>query len=479
MKPAQLLICTLIVSAAIGPAGSAHAQSAYAQHNLVSDVPGLADHTDPNLLNPWGIAFSATSPFWISDNHSGLSTLYNGSGTPQTLVVTVPPNEVGTPPGAPTGIVFNNTTNFIVASNAAARFIFATEDGTISAWASGANAVLKVDHSASSAIYKGLALGVAGGSNYLYAADFHNGKIDVVDGNFSPATLAGSFTDPGIPAGFAPFGIESIGTNLWVTYAKQDANKEDDVPGPGNGYVDIFDTSGNLVKRFASNGALDSPWGLALAPTGFGQFGGELLIGNFGDGTINAFDPVSGVFLGQVQDFTGAPIAIQGLWALAFGNGGRGGDTNTLYFTAGIAGGGAVEDHGLFGRVSAVFPLEVSGIGANGISLTLPWTGGAGPFLVQKKYSLSDSNWQNVMSSANRGVVVAKDGEAGFFRIADRATNPVVPLTVWMSGAGEVPPVTTSASGFGTLTIDGNKLTYHINYSGLSGAPIAAHIHGP
>src|SRR6266516_6351846 len=161
------------------------AQNHYQQHNLVSDVPGLADHTDPNLLNPWGIAFSATSPFWISDNHSGLSTIYNGSGTPSTLVVTVPPPAGGTPPGAPTGIVFNNNTNnFIVAPNAAARFIFATEDGTISAWASGATALLEVDSSASGVIYKGLALGVAGGSNYLYAADFHNGKIDVVDVNF-------------------------------------------------------------------------------------------------------------------------------------------------------------------------------------------------------------------------------------------------------------------------------------------------------
>jgi uncharacterized protein (TIGR03118 family) len=455
------------------------APTPYLQHNLVSDISGLADWTDPNLLNPWGIAFSATSPFWVSDNHSGLSTLYDSSGTPQTLVVNIPPPTGGTPPAAPTGIIFNNTTNFIAASNQVARFIFSTEDGTISAWASGTNALLKADNSAAGAIYKGLALGQANGSNYLYTPDFHNGKVDVFDAEFNPVTLVGAFIDPGIPAGFAPFNIRSIGTNLFVTYAKQDANMEDDVPGPGNGYVDIFDTSGNLVKRFASNGALDSPWGLALAPTGFGQFGGQLLIGNFGDGTINAFDPVSGVFLGQLKDFTGDSIAIQGLWALAFGNGGRGGDTNTLYFTAGIAGTGAIEDHGLFGRVSAVFPLEVSSIAANGISLTLPWTGGAGPYLVQKKFSLSDTNWQNVMTSANRSVVVAKDGEAGFFRIADRATNSVVPLTVWMSGAGEVPPVTTSASGFGTLTVDGNTLNYHINYTGLSGPPIAAHIHGP
>ena len=455
------------------------APTPYLQRNLVSDISGLADWTDPNLLNPWGIAFSATGPFWLSDNHSGLSTLYDSSGTPQTLVVSIPPPTGGTPPAAPTGIVLNNTTNFIAASNQAARFIFATEDGTISAWASGTNAVLKADNSAASAIYKGLALGKANGSNYLYAADFHNGKVDVFDGEFSPVTLAGGFVDPGIPAGFAPFNVQAIGTNLFVTYAKQDADKEDDVPGPGNGYVDIFDTSGNLVKRFASNGALDSPWGLALAPAGFGQFGGQLLIGNFGDGTINAFDPVSGVFLGQVKDFTGAPIAVPGLWALLFGNGGRGGDTNTLYFTAGIAAGGAIEDHGLFGKVTPVFPLEISGTAANGISLTLPWTGGAGPYLVQKKFSLSDTDWRNVMTSAGRGVVVARDAAAGFFRVADHATSTVIPFTVWMTGAGEVPPVTTSATGFGTLTIEGNRLDYHINYSGLSGRPTGAHIHGP
>src|SRR2546426_988101 len=297
MKPTQLLICTLGVSAAIGSMRSARAQSAYAQHNLVSDVPGLADTTDTHLLNPWGIAFSATSPFWISDNHSGLSTLYDSSGTAQSLVVNIPPPAGGAPPAAPTGIIFNSTTNFIVVSNAPARFIYATEDGTISAWNSGANAVLKVDNSASSAIYKGLALGSANGSNFLYAADFHNGKVDVFDGNFGPVTLARAFTDPGIPAGFAPFGIETIGSNVFVTYAKQDADAHDDIPGPGNGYVDIYDPSGSLIKRFASNGTLDSPWAMTIAPAGFGRFTGHLLIGNFGDGTINAFDPVSGAFV--------------------------------------------------------------------------------------------------------------------------------------------------------------------------------------
>src|SRR5256886_4542181 len=351
-------------AAVLGSASSARAQSAYLWHNLVSDVPGLADHTDTNLLNPWGIAFSATSPFWISDNHSGLATLYDSSGTTQSLVVAIPPPTGGTPPAAPTGIVFNNTTNFIVVANSVARFIFATEDGTISAWASGANAVLKVDNSASSAIYKGLALGSAKGSNYLYAADFHNGKVDVFDGNFNPVTLAGAFTDPGIPAGFAPFGIETIGSNVFVAYAKQDADAHDDIPGPGNGYVDIYDPSGSLVKRFASKEAVGSPWGMAIGAAGVGQFGGQLLIGNFGDGTINAFDPVSGVFLGSLTDFNGTPIAIEGLWALKFGNGGKGGDTNTLYFTAGIAAGGAIEDHGLFGSLSAVFPLPASSVPA-------------------------------------------------------------------------------------------------------------------
>jgi uncharacterized protein (TIGR03118 family) len=336
----------------VGAAGFVRAGSAYVQHNLVSDVPGLADNLDTNLLNPWGIAFSATGPFWFSDNHSGLSTVYNSAGVPQALIVTIPPPAGGTPPAAPTGIVFNNTTNFIVSANVAAKFIFATEDGTIAAWASGTSAVLKADNSASSAIYKGLALGSAGGSNYLYATDFHNGKVDVFDGAFNPVAWPGAFTDTNLPAGFAPFGIETIGTNVFVAYAKQDDAAEDDAPGAGNGYVDIYDTSGNWVKRFASNGALDSPWGMVVAPAHFGLFAGQLLIGNFGDGTINAFDLASGTLVGTLENTNGTPISIEGLWGLKFGNGGSAGATNTLYFTAGIAAGGALEDHGLFGGLS-------------------------------------------------------------------------------------------------------------------------------
>ncbi len=350
----------LVLWTALGTAGFVHAQNAYVQHNLVSDLPGLADNTDTNLLNPWGIAFSPSGPFWVCANHSGLSTVYNSTGAVQSLVVTIPPPAGGTPPAAPTGIVFNNTSSFIVATNAA-KFIFATEDGTLSAWASGTDAVLKVDNSLSGAIYKGLALGSASGSNYLYATDFHNGRVDVFDGTFHPVVWPGAFTDTNLPPGYAPFGIETIGTNVFVTYAKQDANAEDDVPGPGNGYVDVYDTRGNFVKRFASNGALDSPWGMALAPANFGIFANQLLIGNFGDGTINAFDPASGLLVGTLKDTNGAPMAIEGLWGLKFGNGGNGGATNVLYFTAGIAAGGALEDHGLFGSLAVAVPRRTPG----------------------------------------------------------------------------------------------------------------------
>ena len=322
----------------------------YQQTNLVSDLPGLAEHTDPNLVNPWGIAASATSPFWVADNGTGLSTLYNSSGTPQELVVTVPPFAGGTE-ASPTGIVFNGSPSFEVTPGTPARFIFATEEGTIAAWASGTTALLKVDNNAAGAIYKGLAIGNNGSGDFLYAANFHAGTIDVFDANFAAVTLAGNFTDPTLPAGYAPFNIQNIGDVLYVTYALQDANAEDDVPGAGHGFIDKFDLDGNFLGRFVSQGELNSPWGLALAPAGFGPFAGDLLVGNFGDGRINAFDPATGDFLGQLNDASGSPIAIEGLWGLRFGNGGNGGTPGTLYFTAGIAGPGQVEDHGLFGSI--------------------------------------------------------------------------------------------------------------------------------
>lgn len=453
--------------------------AAYAQHNLVSDIAGLADHTDTHLLNPWAIATSATSPFWISDNHSGLSTLYDTDGNLQTPVVTIPPAAGGAPPAAPTGMVFNNTPDFVAVSNQPARFIFASEDGTITAWNSGSNALLKADNSVAGAIYKGLALGNSGGTNYLYAADFHHGKVDVFGPSFQKVTWAGAFVDPTIPAGFAAFGIQLVGGNLYVTYAKQDDNQEDDVSGPGNGYVDVFDTSGHLLKRFASNGTLNSPWGIAVAPAGFGPFSGALLIGNFGDGRINAFDPTSGALQGQISDGTGNPLSNEGLWGLKFGNGGRGGDANRLYFTAGISGGGSREDHGLFGSISAETVVRIMSVADQAGEVSTSWAGGVGPFLVQFKGRLSDANWVDLLTTSNRNTKVPAVTAAGFFRVLDQAPAVVTPFTVRLSATNELSATGSSGTGAGVLSLSGTNLTYWISYSGLTGVAQASHIHGP
>jgi uncharacterized protein (TIGR03118 family) len=326
---------------------------AYLQTNLVSDLPGVANATDPNLSNPWGIVASTKSPFWIADNATGLSTVYNGSGAVQSLVVTVPTPAGGTPPSAPTGIVFNSTTSFVVSGSGksgTALFLFSTEDGTISGWSpavDSTHAILEVDNSATGAVYKGLALGSNASGNLLFATNFNAGTIDVYDTNFHKVNLP--FKDSTLTAGFAPFGIRNIGGNLYVTYAMQNAAKHDDVAGPGNGFIDVFDTSGNLLHRLVSNGKLNSPWGLALAPANFGTFSNDLLVGNFGDGLINAYDPTTGAFIGQVQDTRGNAVHIDGLWGLSFGNGGSAGSTNTLFFTAGINS----ERNGLFGALQA------------------------------------------------------------------------------------------------------------------------------
>ena len=299
----------------------------------MSDIPGLAAFTDPHLVNPWGISFGPTTPFWISDNGQGVSTLYSGAGQPfppaSPLVVTVPP-PMGSPTGtvaAPTGQVFNGTSDFVVSAggnSGASRFIFATEDGTISGWnpaVDPTHAILAVDNSASGAIYKGLALGSVQGSNFLYAANFHAATIDVFDQSFHPAQLAGSFTDSRIYRGYAPFNIQNLGGQLFVTYALQDAEGKDDVAGPAHGFVDVFSTDGLLVRRFATHGTLNSPWGLTLDPTG-----SKVLVGNFGDGRINEFELGSGEFVGQLRDANNRKLTISGLWALSYGNGGPGFD---------------------------------------------------------------------------------------------------------------------------------------------------------
>jgi uncharacterized protein (TIGR03118 family) len=362
-----------VATAAMLVARSAAAQNSYQQHNLVSNIPGLADVLDPSLVNPWGISHSATSPFWTSDAGMGISTLYNTAGAKQALTVTIP--TPGTPPSAPTGQVFNTAGAFPISPGNNARFLFATEDGTIAGWnpsVDPTNAITVKDNSASGAIYKGLAISGSGATARLYGANFHAGTVDVWDGAFAP--LSGGFIDPTLPAGYAPFNVQNIGGNIFVAYAQQDAQKHDEVPGAGFGYISKFDPLGVFLGRFASGGALNAPWGMTLAPASFGAFGGDLLIGNFGDGRINAFDPITGVFQGALQRPDGSPLEIDGLWGLIVGNGGSGGDPNTLYFTAGIDD----ETNGLFGSI-AVAPVATPEPGTVGLLFTgLVGLGGIG-----------------------------------------------------------------------------------------------------
>jgi len=340
----SLLLCLPIFRASAQGTGKANA---YVQHNLVSDIPGLADVTDPNLVDPWGVSFSAGSPFWVSNAGKSNSTLYNGAGTITPLVVSIPAGAKGPAKSSPSGQVNNNTTVFLLPTGARASFIFATEDGTISAWSTGAASTVMVDNSANGAVYEGLAIGTSSIGGTLYAPNFNTGNIDVFDGKWAPVTLAGNFQDPTLPSGFAPFNIWNLGGKLYVMYAKQNAAKKRDVAGAGNGFVSVFDLNGTFQKRLISNDVLNSPWGVAIAPPAWGAFGGALLVGNFGNGRINAFDANTGATLGTLQDKNGQPIVNSGLWAIAFGNG-TSGDANTLYFTAGIQG----ETHGLFGAIA-------------------------------------------------------------------------------------------------------------------------------
>lgn len=363
-SPLKLTCASLLLGLCV--AGTAFAQHRYEQTNLVSDMPGAANNTDPNLVNAWGISFSATSPFWISDNGTGVSTLYDGTGKILPLVVQVPPPMGGMPPSTPTGQVFNSTSDFAVTANGVsmpAFFLFATEDGTISGWnpkVDPTNAVLGVDNSGMGAVYKGLAMGSTSSGNFLYATNFHDGVVEMYDGNFQ---WVKNFTDYDLPPHYAPFGIANIGGELVVTFAKQDADAHDDASGPHRGFVDVFDTDGNLVKRLISRGPLNSPWGVALAPSGFGKFSHSLLVGNFGDGRISAFNPKTGHFRGQLlrkedghshwrhhfRHDRDDVLTIDGLWAIVFGNGTATAPGNVLFFTAGPDD----EAHGLFGSVAA------------------------------------------------------------------------------------------------------------------------------
>jgi uncharacterized protein (TIGR03118 family) len=346
----------------------------FVETNLVSDIPGLAPHTDPAVVNPWGFTETPGGQFLLSNNGTGTAALFAADGTALGAPIVIPPPG-GSPPGttsAPTGQVANATPNFVIkegSRSAPATVLFATEDGTIAGFNSAVDpsqAILGADRSASGAVYKGLGMGSAGGANYLYATDFHNGTVDVFDKNFALHTFfAGQFTDPKAPAGFAPFGVKNINGTLFVTYAKQKPpDNHDDEAGPGNGFIDEFDTSGHFLQRFASGTAaggtltaLNSPFGMAVAPQDFGKFGGALLVGNFGDSHVSAFNLKTGNFLGQLQDTKGQPLVLnggfkgpdtKGLWGIAFGNGQGGAGKHTLFFATGIND----EADGLFGKVT-------------------------------------------------------------------------------------------------------------------------------
>lgn len=398
----KIVLRSALMLAFVTGAYSQTAPNSYRVVNLVSNVSGAAAVTDPNLVDPWGFSNPAT-PFWISDHASGLSTVYSAAGVASTVVVTIP-TASGSGTGKPTGQVQNSAgAAFTLANGNNASFIFDTEDGLIVGWNSGSAKLgeVKVNNSSQGAIYKGLAIGTSAAGGTLYAANFKSGKIETYGPGFAPVTLKGSFTDGSVPTGYAPFNIWNISNNLYVAYAKQGSGVLD-APGPGNGYVAEFDLNGNLLAHLISGGVLNSPWGMAIAPAGWGAFGGALLVGNFGDGTINAFNATTGAALGTLQDSTGKPLAIPGLWALIFGSGTKA-DGNTLYFAAGMPD-GSTTPHGLLGSIAPpsgitavvnaanwqngpISPGELVVIGGQTVgaiplvAATIPTTGGIGTSL--------------------------------------------------------------------------------------------------
>jgi uncharacterized protein (TIGR03118 family) len=340
-----IAIAGLLMVAVATPvaARNVNAEQTYVVENLVSDVDGLANLTDPLLKNPWGISASGGSPWWVANNHTDSSTLYTGAGAKIGLEVTVD--------GGPTGTVFNFAPagNFELAPGVPARFLFANEAGQVLGWNPTLGNTALVAYTEEGASYKGLAIASDGTGWHLYAADFLNGKVDVVSSTFEDEDLAGDFTDPGLPDGYSPFGIQALNGMIFVAYAIADDEGEE-IPGEGLGIVDAFNTDGTFAGRVATGGDLNAPWGLAWAPGDFGRFSNNLLVGNFGDGMINAFawTPDGWEARGHLKDTNNHAVSIDGLWGIGFGNGANSGPTNVLYFAAGIDD----EEHGLFGSIS-------------------------------------------------------------------------------------------------------------------------------
>ena len=348
-----------LVSISVATLTAAAQAQHYTQTNLVSNQPGVAAVTDANLVNPWGMSRSSAGDWWLTDNGTGLSTLYDGTGKITPLVVQVPGPDPSKPAlGTPTGTIFNGGTGFEVAPGKPAIFLFVTEDGTVSGWNPGAaptQAILTVNQKDVS-VFKGatsatITLPYFGTQTLLYVADFRQAQVQIYNSSFQHVPNPGLlFQDPTLPRGYAPFNVQNIGGNIYVTYAKQDAAKHDEVDGAGLGYVDIFSPEGLLLKRLQHGAWLNAPWGIALASGDFGKYSHDLLVGNFGSGEITVFDPVTGSYLGLLNDANDKPIQISGLWGLTFGNGTGAGPATTLYFAAGTN----HEQDGLFGSISAV-----------------------------------------------------------------------------------------------------------------------------
>jgi uncharacterized protein (TIGR03118 family) len=462
-------LCWLWAAVLLGStAGSLAAQTTsappnnYLVHNQVSDLANTADHQDPNLVNPWGVGFGAT-PFWVGNNGTGTATLYDGTGTESPLTVTIPQAGNAGTAGPVTGVIFNpftsNANAFDVTTGSPSLFIFCSEDGVISGWnqkVSGTKASILFDNSKSGAVYKGCAVGGTAAAPYIFAANFNAGTVDVFDGNLNlnpapyntqsiipePYSTSLSFSNPAIPAGFAPFNIQNIDGTLFVTYALQDAQKHDNVGGAGQGYVAMFNLNGSLIANLIAQGPLNSPWGMAIAPPNFGPFAGALLIGNFSDGRINAFNTSTGASLGTLDDTSGNPIAIPGLWSLNFGGGAQSEDPGTLYITAGIGGGpdsDPLESHGLLASIQAAPSFTISGVQNAASDIAGPIAPNTWAYIKGNGLSATTGSWQvtgSTLPTEVNAVSVTVNGAAvPISFVSNTQVNFLVPATVAQGSA--------------------------------------------
>lgn len=457
------------------------AGNAYLVHSLVADQPGIADFTDPNLINPWGMFTSSASPFWVSDAGTGLSTIYSSNGAPSAIKPAIPGAHSAN--GVPTGGFANATGQFQIQGKVP-NFLFVTADGTISGWASALDAtkaLITVDNSTQGAVYYGVAVSATttNATPNLYAANFHTGAIDVYDANYKAVTLPGKpFVDPAVPAGYGPFNIWNLGGKLYVMWAKQDANKAGWLNGAGLGAVSIFDLNGALLQSLAVGGALNAPWGVAIAPSTFGPFAGDVLVGNFGDGTINAFDPKTGALAGTLADENGNTIRLPGLWALIAGNGGSGGDVNAIYFSAG----GGTQQHGLLGSIQGAPSISTSSIGnaantASGIaSNTFISIYGANLSPVTRSWAATDFSGTALPKSLSGVSVTVNNKPAYVYYISPKQIDVLTPVDATTGPVNVVVTNNGLISGTASVTMNAFSPAFFLLKDGKSVA--AQHANG-